>query len=303
MVMSKPLSYWSVTIGNNFHELVEPNRLKEIFTEFFDQFVFQGEYGDKNKKPHFQCRVKKEDKISKASLLQLFSCRGIPVNDVTALPESNNSIQQGGLTFYCMDDQKDIWCKPIRDGPEMRPKGWIPAQCQSIVDNPRPWMTSLMEKIDSFPDHRKIIWICTLDGKGGVGKSLFNTWLEASQKGIYLGSGTPTQILEATIAEGEHRCFTLDLPKSGDTNIKLTDYINVIETVKNGFIKTAMHGKRKKLIMNNRPHVIVFSNILPVYKAMTEGRIECYTINPDKDPDKQTLDPYAQVSPGLQKGI
>lgn len=301
--MSKGLSYWSLTIGNNFHTLVEPTRLKEIFTEFFDQFVFQGEYGDKNKKPHFQCRVKKEDKMTKGTILQLLEMRGIPRNDVTALPESNNSIQQGGLTFYCMDDQKDIWSKPIRDGPEMRPKGWIPAQCKCIADDPRPWMMQLTAMLGQFPHHRKVIWICTLDGKGGVGKSLYNTWLEATHTGIYLGSGTPTQILEATIAEGEHLCYTLDLPKSGDTNIKISDYINVIETVKNGFIKTAMHGKRKKLIMNHRPHVVVFSNILPPYKSMTEGRFDCYTINPNKDASEQTLDAYGQVSSGSQEGI
>jgi hypothetical protein len=134
-----------------------------------------------------------------------------------------------------------------------------------------------------------------------VGKSLYNTLIDATGRGCFLGTGTPTQILEATIAYGEHRIYTLDLPKSSDTNIRITDYVNAIEIVKNGFIKTAMHGKPKKLIMNNRPHMVVFANVLPPMKAMTEGRFLPYTINPDLEPEDQTLDRIFMTEDGPKK--
>lgn len=294
----KPLKFWSITVGNNFHELVSPTHLSDILSQFFDQWVFQGEYGTNNGKPHYQIRGILPDPQMFGTLLHCFQMRGIPKEDVTVCPESNKSIEQGGLAFYVMDSTKDVWSPPMHDPSYTppRPLNWVPAMCKCIVDEPRPWMVSLNEMIESPPDYRAIIWICTLDGKGGVGKSLYNTYLEATNKACYLGSGTPTQILEAVCAEGERLAYTLDLPKTGDSNIKIGDYIHVIETVKNGFIKTAMHGKRKKLIMNNRPHVIVFSNITPPLASMTEGRFKTYTINPDLYPEDQTLDPiYADI--------
>lgn len=296
--MSKPLRFWSLTIGCNFKPLLEPEAMDAVFDEFFDKWCYQGERGTERGKLHYQARVIADTPVMKASLLHILEMRGIDQRDATFLAESNKSIEQGGLAFYVMDSTKDVFL-PVRADKSFtrkRPRDWIPAMCQSIVDDPRPWMTSVLTKLEAFPHHRAIIWICTLEGKGGVGKSLFNTYLEASGKATYLGVGTPTQILEAVCSEGEQRAYTLDLPFTGDSNIKMGDYISAIETVKNGFIKTAMHGKRKSLIMDNRPHVIVFSNKLPPYQSMTEGRFHAYTINPDKPSNEQTLDEYKKAS-------
>lgn len=314
--MSKPLKFWSLTIGSNFKPLLPPETVDRIFDEFYAQWCYQGERGTTLGKEHYQCRAICEEATMKATLLHCLECRGIDKRDVTFLPESNKSIEQGGLAFYVMDTTKDVFL-PMRADPSWKPhrgNDWVPDMCQCIVDSPRPWMTSLNAMLEGTPHHRAIIWICTLHGKGGVAKSLYNTYLEASGKACYLGSGTPTQILEAVCAEGEKRAYTLDMPKSADSNIRVTDYINVLETVKNGFIKTAMHGKRKKLIMNQRPHVVVFANIFPPFDAMTEGRFFVFTINPDLPPEGQTLDPFerpsssceqftVQDSPGLQKGL
>lgn len=235
--------------------------------------------------------------MTKGTLLQILSSRSILRNDITVLPESNKSIEQGGLSFYVMKDDTRVagpWHDPSYTPP--RSPDWIPAQCQHIVDSPRPWMRSLLDKLRQPPSHRAIIWICTLEGKGGVGKSLLNLYLDATGIASYLGVGTPTQLLEATVIEGERKAYTLDLPKSSDSNIRISDYVNAIEMVKNGFIKTAMHGKPKRLRMDNRPHVVVFSNILPPYKHMTEGRFECYTIDPTVPWDFQVLKYYVPLS-------
>ena len=290
--MAKPLKFWSLTIGCNYHTLLPPDKVDAIFDEFYSQWCYQGERGSCLGKDHYQCRIISGEPVMKATLLHCLEMRGMDKRDVTFLPESNKSIEQGGLAFYVMDSTKDVFL-PMRADSLWTPhrgKDWVPNMCKCIVDEPRPWMTSVLELLAAPPHHRSIIWICTLDGKGGVGKSLFNCYLEATGKACFLGSGTPTQILEAVCAEGEHRAYTLDLPKTQDSNIKIGDYINVLETVKNGFIKTAMHGKRKKLIMEDRPHEIVFSNIMPPFKAMTEGRFIVYTINPDLGPEFQTLD-------------
>ena len=290
--MSKPLKFWSLTIGCNHQPLLQPKTLDSIFDEFYSQWCYQGEKGTCLGKDHYQCRVISNDPLMKATMLHCLEMRGLDKRDVTFLPESNKSIEQGGLAFYVMDSTKDVFL-PVRTDSNFtppRPKDWIPDQCKHIADSPRPWMTSLLDILQQPPDHRAIIWICTLHGLGGVCKSGMNTYMEATGISCYLGTGTPTQILEAVCAEGEYRCYTLDLPMHGDSNIKLGDYINVLENVKNGFIKTAMYGKRKKLIMNQRPHMLVFSNILPPAHMMTQGRFHSYTIDPNKPAAEQTLD-------------
>ena len=289
----KPLLFWSVTLSQNYNALPSVDRTKVILAEFSKQWCFQLEKGSKLEKLHYQCRMILEEPQMLATMLHCFECRGFNVHDVTFLPESNKSIEQGGLSFYVMKDDTRVdgpWCDPTYKPP--KPPDWIPEMCQTIRDHPRPWMSSLLTKLAGPAHHRKIIWICTLHGLGGVGKSLFTTYLEAANIACYLGDGTPIQLKEGTIAEGEWPAYTLDLPKTFAHDNRLGDYINTLETIKNGFIKTAMHGKRKKLMMERRPHVIGFANIHPPFGMMTEGRFEVYTVDPNLEPHEQTLDPW-----------
>lgn len=292
--MSKPLHYWSLTVAEKFTPLCSEDRMDSVLSEFFAQWCYQGELGDKTDHRHYQCRVILKEPQRKQTLLSIFENRGFDARDITFLPESNKSIQQGGLSFYVMDDTKKLFL-PFRCDPRYtipRKKNWIPDMCKCIVDNPRPWMTTVLNILAGIPHHRQVIWICTIM-YGGVAKSLFNTYLEAAGIAIYIGDGTPTQIKEAVISEGEHRAYTVDLPKTFAHDNRIGDYINCIETIKNGFVKTAMHGKRKKLVMNQRPHFIVFSNSYPPFNMMTEGRFNVFTIDASKDPGVQTLDPWS----------
>ena len=292
--MTKPLHFWSLTVANNHKPLLNADDFDSVCTQFGKQWCYQGEYGSNKQKPHYQVRIIVDPPQTKATLLHCFSMRGMDINDITFKPESNKSIEQGGLSFYVMDSTKDVWL-PMRCDPSYKlPKSpnWVPSMCQIIVDTPRPWQVKVLEMLQGEPHHRQIIWICTLNGLGGVQKSLFTTYLEAIGKALYVGDGTPIQLKEAVISEGEQSAYTMDLPKTFAADNRIGDYINVIETIKNGFLKTAMHGKRKRLMMDKRPHVLVFSNRTPPYDAMTEGRFMTFTINPNKPAMFQTLDPY-----------
>ena len=289
--MSKPLHCWSLTVAENFKPLCSPERMDEICTEFFTSWCYQGELGDKNLKRHYQCRVISDDKLRKETLLHCLNMRGFDVRDVTFLPESNKSIAQGGLSFYVMDDSKQRFLE-MRADPTFTPHrkpDWVPDMCKDVVDNPRPWTTTLIEMLEQPPSHRQVIWICTLGGHGGVQKSLVTAYLDATGRACSIGQGTPIQLQEGVIYAGEHRAYTLDIPKTMAKDNKIDDYINAVEIIKNGLVITAMHGKRKKLQMNIRPHVVVFSNRLPPYESMTEGRFDVYTIDPTADPSHQVL--------------
>lgn len=301
---TKPLHFWSITVAENFLPLHDVELMDKIMTEFFKHWCYQGELGTKLGKRHYQARGILGEPQRKATLISIFECRGFDKRDITFLPESNKSIQQGGLAFYVMDDTKPRFSEMRCDPSYKIPRGpdWIPNQCRCLLDGTRPWAKSLIDIIDGPPSHRSIIWICTLGGFGGVQKSLLVLYLEAINKAIWIGDGTPTQIKEAVISEGEQLAYLVDMPKTFAHDNRMSDYINAIETIKNGFIKTAMNGKRKKLMMNNRPHVIVFANRLPDFSSMTHGRFDCYTIDPQKPETEQTLDRpdlAAQVSPGV----
>lgn len=303
----KALHYWSVTLSFNFTEFKQHSEIECIMEEFSEDWAFQLEKGHNEGKLHYQCRMILNTPQYTATMVSIFGERGFDPRDVTFLPETNKSIQQGGLAFYVMKLDTRVegpWYDSSFTLP--RPKDWIPRQCRDVVDNPRPWITSVLAMIEAPPSHRTITWIMTLDGKGGVQKSLFNTYLEASGKARYLGSGTTNQLLEGCIMDGEARCYTLDFPKHFASDNQIGDYITAIEHVKNGFIKTAFHGKRKLMIMEDRPHVIVFSNRSPPYAYMTEGRFDCYSINPDESPEFQTLNkwyPNSTISEQISQGV
>ena len=297
--MSKPLKFWSLTISNNHHTLLSPEEMDNVFVEFSKQWCYQGEYGDQLHKPHYQCRLILEDPQMKATMIHCLSMRGIPANDVTFLPESNKSIEQGGLAFYVMDSTKDVWlpprCDPSYKPP--RPPNWIPKMCQHLPD--RPWQSQMITLLNSPPDHRKIIWIATI-GKGGVAKSLFTTYCHVTGLAKFVGDGTPLNLKLGVIAMGEHKGYAFDLPKTFAADNKIGDYINAIETIKNGFILVTMHGKTQELIMEERPHVVVYCNRMPPYQTMTDGRFDAYTINPDRPISEQYLEPVRPDPPTIE---
>jgi hypothetical protein len=203
-------------------------------------------------------------------------------------PESNNSIQQGGLAFYVMKDKGRI-AGPWHDSTFVMPRqqGWIPEQCKWIEGGnpqypPLPWFKNIGNIIESTPSFRLIYWIFTLE-HGDVAKSNWCTYAKMKWKHVKsIGHGTPSQIKDAVSKLPDiYTTFLLDIPKSHDSNIKLSDYINVIETIKNGDVQGNMHGVEKENVMNHRPHVFVFSNMRAPRDAMTKKRFIEVEISPD----------------------
>lgn len=290
----KPLCCYSITVAENHLPLPEPETFDNALDEFFKQWVYQGELGESRKKRHYQVRAIVEDACYKQTLLQVMTMRGMDRRDITILPESNRSIQQGGLAFYVMDSTKPRFLEP-RSDPSYKPKRpryFCPLQCEYHRDNPRPWMKSQLEILNSAPPHRAITWICTLEGLGGVAKSNWNTYLQSMGWCHYVGDGTPINLKQNVIKAGERRAYSFDLPKTFDRASPLSDYINAIEVIKNGHVCATMHGKPEMLIMDVRPHIFVYANCIPPFSSMTQGRFNVYTIDPIKPHEEQTLDTY-----------
>ena len=104
----KPLKFWSITLRHNYTERPTPSRVKKVLAEFFAQWMFQLEKGQNESKEHYQCRGIVSEGQMTETLFSIFECRGYDRRDVIFLPESNNSISQGGLSFYVMKDDTCI---------------------------------------------------------------------------------------------------------------------------------------------------------------------------------------------------
>jgi hypothetical protein len=167
--MTKPLKFWSVTIQSNYGELPSVQRMKEICEEFALQWVFQRERGKKANKAHYQGRIILKEGQPKHTMIYCFESRGIHQNDITFSPESNKSLNQGGLTFYVMKDETreegpwhDVSFKPPKkrsyDGSDLK-----------VMDTPFPWQQKVIDMVQNIPDDRTVNWI--FNDKGCAGKS------------------------------------------------------------------------------------------------------------------------------------
>lgn len=104
----KPLLCWSITLAQNHKPLPPAERVQATLEEFFQCWTFQKEEGKKAGKEHYQVRGKFREAQMTETVLHLFEMRGFDRRDVSIQPESNNSIQQGGLSFYVMKDETRI---------------------------------------------------------------------------------------------------------------------------------------------------------------------------------------------------
>lgn len=272
---TKPLKFWSMTI--HAREALPPvERVRSVFDEFFAHWIFQLEKGFEEGKEHYQCRGQLESPLSKASLLQIFDCRGLK-DQISIQPESNNSIQQGGLTFYVMKDETRV------DGPwhdeAHKPRKRVKYEARDLacMENPLPWQAQVMAMLTPLPDDRSIVWIA--DPVGNHGKSKLMKWLRVQSDFdcARIPMGSATQIKTSVIEKGPHRVYMVDLPRTVGKEERIQEIYSALEEVKNGWVESAMYGKAAELLMEP-PHVIIFSNGYPTLSHMSHDRWKVYKL-------------------------
>lgn len=274
----KALACWSLTVACNHAELPSVDRMKSILSEFATQWIFQSELGEQKGKPHYQGRLKLTEPQYKASLLAIFGCRFEDMKDVTFLPESNNSIAQGGLAFYCMKDltrEGGPWTDPTYTPKRISLYNFEDLECMAV---PRPFQSTILDMVAQPPDDRTIHWI--YEETGNVGKSKFLKYLRSRPEFdmARIPMGTATQIKTSTIAKGPHKIYCVDLPRVRGSLETQHDLFSALEEVKNGWVESAMYGKNQELIMLP-PHVFIFSNDLPKLSLTSADRWRIWTIN------------------------
>lgn len=273
---TKPLKYWAITIINLDTAPVAVERVQEIFDEFFAHWIFQQERGETTGKLHYQCRVSLEQPLSKATMLHLMDMRGIKLQ-CNIQPESNNSIQQGGLSFYVMKDETRE-AGPWYDD-AFRPSKKVKYEGKDIacMETPLPWQSTVISMLKAPPDDRSIVWIA--DPVGNHGKSKLMKWLrfQTPIDCVRVPMGSATQIKTSVIEKGRHRVYMVDLPRTVGKEERIQELYSALEELKNGWVESAMYGKAAELLMEP-PHVVIFSNGFPSLSHMSLDRWRVYEL-------------------------
>ena len=130
---------------------------------------------------------------------------------------------------------------------------------------------------------RRIVFL--YDETGCTGKSTFWKWLyyHNSENIANLTLGSASQLRSAMSKTPHKNLYICDLPRaigSQDTS-RLTDLIQTLEEVKNGFLTSVMYGEHKTLIMD-KPFIIVCSNFIIDANALSKDRWQILEINKGK---------------------
>lgn len=267
----KPLKFWSITVSKI--ENLSVSRMKDILSEFSDQWVFQKEAGTETGHLHYQIRFILDEAQMTETLLTIFEARGIVRDTMTFLPESNNSIAQGGLSFYVMKDDTRVE-GPWHD-PSYKPRKRVTYEGRDLacMDNPRSFQKYIIDDIATEPDDRTMNWWYNQSGCGG--KSKLMKWLRFTRDDVArVGLGSATQIKTAIIEKGPHRAYMVDLPRVRGSDERQQELFSALEEIKNGWVESPMYGKAGELLMEP-PHIHIFSNELPnlTYASMDRWRI------------------------------
>ena len=274
----KPLKFWSLTAQQNYRPLPGVERMKVILTEFSKQWCFQLEKGGVAGKEHYQVRMILGEGQMTETLLTVFEARGFDRKDITFIPESNNSICQGGLAFYVMKDEIKIsgpWNDPSYTQPNLTTYNWEDLEC---MKTPFPFQQSIIDKVRCEPDDRTINWV--YNGPGCAGKSKLMKFMRCESEFDFarVPLGTATQIKTSVIEKGRRRIYMVDLPRVRGGEERQQEIFSALEEIKNGWVESAMYGKVQELLMRP-PHIWIFSNELPNRSFASADRWIVWTID------------------------
>jgi len=288
----KPLKFWSLTVYSNFGPPLFPNRMKDILNEFADSWVFQLERGVNADKLHFQVRLIVHEGVMTETLLTIFEARSLDRRDITFLPESNNSIQQGGLSFYVMKDDTRVE-GPWHDS-TYKPRKRVHYEgndLECIRSSKRPFQQHIIDELKHPPDDRTLHWWYNHSGAGG--KSKLMKYLRVTHPSFArVPMGTATQIKTSVIEKGPCQVYMVDLPRVRGTDERQQELFSALEEIKNGWVESPMYGKAAELIMEP-PHIYIFSNELPNlnYASLDRWRVhELYDLDGEQAFRELTLE-------------
>lgn len=148
-----------------------------------------------------------------------------------------------------------------------------------VIKDLRPWQQSILDMSNNEPDERTINWI--YDPIGNNGKTAFSKYMISKGRAIVATAGDAkdianllTNCIESGYDLNDNTTFIFNIARAGHVSYK------ALEGVKDGLM-TNIKYEAKQLVFNS-PHVYVFSNDLPDFKALSTDRWSVWTITDNK---------------------
>jgi len=274
--MSTPKSSVWIFSVTWFSDLASQSTAHKAFERLAKKFIYQYEKCPTTGAIHLQgyVNLKKRSFGTGKKLASTLSALGMPGVTCAAASNAGKEALQG----YCMKEETRV-AGPFADHPIYR------GQDLNCMQKPRPWQQSVIDVIATPPDDRTIHWICDLGGNVGKTKLLKYLCYKKLAKRVPLGNAT--QIKTNVFAQGAHRCYCVDLPRTTGNQESMKDLISALEEIKNGWVSSAMYGKYQELMMAP-PHVFVISNEMPPLVMMSMDRWKIFSIDASYRLVKQT---------------
>lgn len=135
----------------------------------------------------------------------------------------------------------------------------------------RPWQNQLAHALEGEADDRKVIFV--VDEAGSAGKSWFVRWwfTKFPDKTQMLSVGKRDDLAHAI--ESDKLYFFFDVPRS---QLEYFQY-SILEQLKNRIVFSPKYTSRTK-ILNDVPHVVVFTNEHPDMNKLTADRYKVINI-------------------------
>lgn len=139
------------------------------------------------------------------------------------------------------------------------------------------WHQQILDMIKTR-DNRSITLI--IDKQGNSCKSLFAEYLEYYDHAFELPPLRAMEdLMQFAFGFSDQKCYLVDMPR-GMKKDKLADFYAGLECLKNGVLWDKRYAAKKRRM--NRPHIIVFSNMEPVWDLMSLDRWRCFIMQDDK---------------------
>ena len=290
---------FDVTIFDGHKQYLTFNEVIEAASKVFNKFVFQKEECPSTKKPHWQFR---------GSLIKRASCGVVKGKLIPAFPGNwsltSSTVHNDARVFnYVMKEDtriegpwsdKDIPPEPKPMTPQLKlflEGGYH--QGEQLLPVRLPWHDQIIQLTSQF-DMRSIYLI--YDTIGNSQKSIYLEYLEymdlAFEAPPFRGMEDMMQFCYSFPAQ---KMYFIDMPR-GMKKDKLADFYAGIETLKNGVLYDKRYEGKKKRIA--RPHIVVYTNTLPVLSLMSTDRWKIYTMQADKSIKELSVDDLIKTQSG-----
>lgn len=256
-------------------------QLESRLREETDDFVFQAERGGESKRLHYQGFVKMKQRKRCDQLGRLFQ------DDFPGMHfEACSTAGRDALKKYCMKKETHVagpWThRPIE--PPKKFRGWVldkTALYADIINNPRPFQTTLTEMVNGPPDDRTIVWVA--DHEGNTGKSKWARYMASMHGAEWHTYGKANDIINVVCDREFSGLYIFNLPRARPKDAAMSDLFSTLEHIKDGYI---VNYKYKGAVVERpHPHIVVLANYLPTPEdfgkaGTSKNRYKFYAINP-----------------------